>query len=717
MTEKYVNIGNLSVSEKLLDFVNKEIIPGTDISSKRFWRGFDEITHQLTPINQSLIDTRRKLQLEIDRWHLNNKDKKFDIKKYKKFLEEIGYLVKPGPKFKIKTKNLDKEISTIAGPQLVVPITNARYALNAANARYQSLYDSLYGTDVIQSLDSVTERYDPERGTEVIKFSKNFLDLRFPLINENWKNINKISIIGDELILTNYKKNTKLKQSRKFLGFRGAKENPEAIILKNNNLHVEIIINPYAFSARSDPAGISDIIVESAITTICDFEDSVACVDAKDKIQGYKNWLGLMKRDLKTKFEKKGKIYLRKLNPDRKYTSKDGVIRKLKGTALLLNRNNGHLMTNPSILLKDGSEIQEGIMDAFITTLCSLHDIKSNRNSKYGSIMIVKPKQHGPDECNFTNLLFSKVEDLLNLKRYTIKCGIMDEERRTSLNLKECIRKLENRVFFINTGFLDRTGDEIHTSMESGPMINKNDMKLSKWIQAYEINNVNVGLDCGFSGVAQIGKGMFAEPDNMLKMLEQKISQLKAGANCAWVPSPTAAAIHALHYHEIDIFYEQKRIIKKNKFNILDLLNLPIMKNKKISQSEVRNELANSAQSILGYVVRWIDQGVGCSKVPDINGINLMEDRATLRISSQLISNWLHHGICSRKQVLEIMKKMAKIVDEQNTKDKSYQNMYPNFDKSIAFKTACELVFQGKNQPSGYTEPLLHLNRLIKKAS
>ena len=717
MSEKYVKIGNLSISENLLNFVNNEVLPGTGISQQRYWSGFDEIVHQLAPKNRDLIDIRRKLQLEIDRWHLNNKKKKFDTKKYKKFLENIGYLVKKGPNFKIKTKNLDDEISKIAGPQLVVPITNARYVLNAANARYQSLYDSLYGTDVIQSLDSVTERYDPERGAEVIKFSKNFLDARFPLVKENWKNINKIYIKNRELILVNYEKENKLKDKAKFIGYRGNKEKPEAIILKNNNLHVEIIINPYAFSARSDPAGISDIIVESAITTICDHEDSVACVDANDKIEGYRNWLGLMKRELKTKFEKKGKIFLRKLNPDRKYVSKDDKLMKLKSTSLLLNRNNGHLMTNPSILLKDGSEIPEGIMDACITSLCSLHDIKSKKNSKHGSIMIVKPKQHGPEECGFTNLLFSKVEELLKLKKFTIKCGIMDEERRTSLNLKECIRKLENRVFFINTGFLDRTGDEIHTSMESGPMLKKNEMKSAKWIYAYENNNVNIGLECGFSGVAQIGKGMFAEPDNMLKMLKQKISHLKSGANCAWVPSPTAAAIHSLHYHEIDIFKEQKKIKKKNNFNFFDLLNLPVMNKKQISQNEIRDEIANAAQSILGYVVRWIDQGIGCSKVPDINGVNLMEDRATLRISSQLISNWLHHGVCSRKQVLEIMKKMAKVVDEQNKKDKIYENMSPYFDKSIAFKTACELVFQGKNQPSGYTEPLLHLNRLIKKSS
>ena len=715
MFEKYIKVNNLSVSESLFNFINTEAIPGTRINQKKFWEGFDNSIHFLTPRNIDLLNIRRKFQLEIDRWHLNNKDKQFNLKDYKLFLEKIGYIKKTGPDFKIQTKNLDDEISKIAGPQLVVPINNARYALNAANARYQSLYDSLYGSNIIESEESASERYDPERGLEVIKFTKKFLDDHFQIKNQSWKNINKIYISQNKLCFEINNKKFFLKDDLKYLGYRGEEKKPEAIILKNNNLHVEVIINPNAFSAKGDPAGISDIIVESAITTICDHEDSVASVDANDKVIGYRNWLGLMKGDLKIKFEKKGKNLLRKMNPDRKYFSKDGKILKLKGTALLLNRNTGHLMTSPAILLDNGSEIPEGIMDAFITSLCSIHDIKNKKNSKNGSIMIVKPKQHGPEECGFTDLIFSKVEEVLGLKKYTIKCGIMDEERRTSLNLKECIRRLKNRVFFINTGFLDRTGDEIHTSMESGPMMKKADMKSSNWIKAYELNNVNVGLSCGFSGIAQIGKGMFPEPDNMLKMFEEKKSHLEAGANCAWVPSPTAAAIHTLHYHEINIFEKQKILMKKNKINYDDLLKIPIIKKPNWSLDEISNEIANSAQSILGYVVRWIDQGIGCSKVPDINGVNLMEDRATLRISSQLISNWLHHGICSKRQVLEILKKMAKIVDEQNSKDKNYLKMFENFDKSIAFKTACELIFQGKNQPSGYTEPLLHLNRLIKK--
>ena len=715
MFEKYVKINNLSVSEKLFNFINSEAIPGTGINQKKFWEDFDNAVHLLSPKNKELLNTRRKFQLEIDRWHLNNKEKSFNLKEYKIFLEKIGYINKVGQGFKIQTKNLDDEISKVAGPQLVVPVNNARYVLNAVNARYQSLYDSLYGSNIIESEESASERYDPERGLEVIKFTKKFLDKHFEIKNGSWKNVNKIYIDENKLCLEIYSKKLSLKNNNKYVGYRGVKEKPEAIILKNNNLHLEIIINPNAFSAKSDPAGISDIIVESAITTICDHEDSVASVDANDKVIGYKNWLGLMKGDLKIKFEKKGKNLLRKMNPDRKYFSKNGDTLKLKGRALLLNRNTGHLMTNPAILLENGSEIPEGIMDAFITSLCGMHDLKTKKNSQAGSIMIVKPKQHGPDECSFTDLIFSKVEEVLGLKKYTIKCGIMDEERRTTLNLKECIRKLKNRVFFINTGFLDRTGDEIHTSMECGPMIKKSDMKSSSWIKAYELNNVNVGLECGFSGVAQIGKGMFPEPDNMSKMFNEKKSHLVAGANCAWVPSPTAAAIHALHYHEIDIFEQHNNLKKKKKLNSDDLLKIPIIRKPNWSLDEIRDEIANSAQSILGYVVRWIDQGIGCSKVPDINGINLMEDRATLRISSQLISNWLHHGICSRRQVLEILKKMARIVDEQNSKDENYTKMFENFDKSIAFKTACELIFQGKDQPSGYTEPLLHLNRLIKK--
>ena len=715
MSENYIKTNNLSVSDKLFHFINNEALPGLKIKKDHFWKNFDKAVHELASKNKELLNVRRKMQLEIDRYHLINKNKLLKKKNYKIFLEKIGYIKKEGPSFQIKTRNLDDEISKIPGPQLVVPINNARYALNAVNARYVSLYDSLYGTDVIQSEESASERYDPERGLEVIKFSKKFLDKHFSLNDKSWNSINKIQVIDKKLVLLSYNKKLYLKNQNKFIGFRGSNDNPSAIILKNNNLHIEIIINPLAFSAKSDPAGISDVIIESAITTICDHEDSVASVDASDKVTGYKNWLGLMKGELKSNFVKKGKNFVRKLNPDRSFFTKEGGKSKLKGRALLLNRNTGHLMTNPSILLEDGSEIPEGIMDAFVTSLCSLHDLELRKNSLKGSIMIVKPKQHGPDECEFTDLVFEKVEEVLNLKKYTIKCGIMDEERRTSINLKECIRKLKHRVFFINTGFLDRTGDEIHTSMECGPMIKKGDMKTSNWITAYENNNVQVGLECGFSGVAQIGKGMYAEPDNMAKMLTEKIAHLEAGANCAWVPSPTAAALHALHYHDVNIFKKQRKLKSKKKISINDLLDIPVISKPNWTKDEIRNEIANSAQSILGYVVRWIDQGIGCSKVPNLEGVNLMEDRATLRISSQLLSNWLHHGICSKRQVLEIMKKMAKVVDDQNKHEKNYENMCPKFDKSLAFKTACELVFQGKDQPSGYTEPLLHLNRIIKK--
>ena len=715
MSENYIKTNNLSVSDKLFHFINNEALPGLKIKKDHFWRNFDKAVHELASKNKELLNVRRKMQLEIDRYHLINKNKLLKKKNYKIFLKKIGYIKKEGPSFQIKTRNLDDEISKIPGPQLVVPINNARYALNAVNARYVSLYDSLYGTDVIQSEESASERYDPERGLEVIKFSKKFLDKHFSLNDKSWNSINKIQVIDKKLVLLSYNKKLYLKNQNKFIGFRGSNDNPSAIILKNNNLHIEIIINPLAFSAKSDPAGISDVIVESAITTICDHEDSVASVDASDKVTGYKNWLGLMKGELRSNFVKKGKNFVRKLNPDRSFFTKEGGKSKLKGRALLLNRNTGHLMTNPSILLEDGSEIPEGIMDAFVTSLCSLHDLELRKNSLKGSIMIVKPKQHGPDECEFTDLVFEKVEEVLNLKKYTIKCGIMDEERRTSINLKECIRKLKHRVFFINTGFLDRTGDEIHTSMECGPMIKKGDMKTSNWITAYENNNVQVGLECGFSGVAQIGKGMYAEPDNMAKMLTEKIAHLEAGANCAWVPSPTAAALHALHYHDVNIFKKQRKLKSRKKISINDLLDIPVISKPNWTKDEIRNEIANSAQSILGYVVRWIDQGIGCSKVPNLEGINLMEDRATLRISSQLLSNWLHHGICSKRQVLEIMKKMAKVVDDQNKHEKNYENMCPKFDKSLAFKTACELVFQGKDQPSGYTEPLLHLNRIIKK--
>ena len=715
MSKKYINTENLSISEDLYNFVNKEAIPGTEISKDKFWSGLSKVSHELNIKNIELLRIRKKLQMDIDRWHLENYEKEFNHNEYKSYLEKIGYLKKEGADFKIKTENVDSEISIIAGPQLVVPIMNARYALNAANARWMSLYDSLYGTDIISSEESISERYDPERGLQVIKYTKKFLDENFELKNSSWNKVNKITINNHQLELHTNKGITELVNKDKYVGYRLDKDKISAIILKNNNLHIEIIINPSAFSAKGDPAGISDIIVEAAISTICDHEDSVAAVDAQDKIVGYRNWLGLMKKDLIAVFEKDGKKLRRKLNPNRSFINRLGKKESLHGRALLLNRNVGHLMTNSAVLLQDGSEIPEGILDAFVTTLCALHDLKNKNNSRTGSIYIVKPKQHGPDETSFTNLLFSKVEETLGLKKYTIKCGIMDEERRTTVNLKECIRTLENRVFFINTGFLDRTGDEMHTSMEAGPMIKKGDMKSSAWIKAYENNNVDIGLSCGFSGIAQIGKGMWAMPDKMADMLNQKISHLEAGANCAWVPSPTAAALHALHYHQINIFEKHSKLKNRNKAKLDDLLTIPVIKKPNWPLDEINKEISNSAQTILGYVVRWIDQGIGCSKVPDINNIGLMEDRATLRISSQHIANWLHHGICSRKQVLEIMKKMAKVVDEQNKGDKFYQSMSPHYDRSIAFKTACELVFQGKDQPSGYTEPLLHLNRLIKK--
>tara|TARA_Y100000591_G_scaffold67165_1_gene55595 strand:- start:2758 stop:4917 length:2160 start_codon:yes stop_codon:yes gene_type:complete len=717
MSSNYLSINNLKVSKKLYAFVNEELLKDTNISSKKFWLGLDKAAHELAPKNKELIEVRENLQNKINDWHIKNRGSEIKITSYKKFLKDIGYLVDEGPDFNIETKNVDDEITQIAGPQLVVPIMNARYTLNAANARWVSLYDSLYGTNIIESDEGGSERYDPLRGQEVIKYVREFFDKYIPIEGTSWKNISNLKVVDRDLIISKDDYEYKLKDKQKFIGHRGEAKKPSAIILKNNNLHFEIIINPKAFSAAHDIAGISDVIAESAVSTICDNEDSVAAVDAEDKIVCYKNWLGLMKGNLKVQFEKNGKNLERKLNPDRSYISKEGKGLKLHGRSLLLIRNVGHLMTNPSILLKDGSEMPEGIMDAFITTAAALHDLKKMKNSRKGSIYIVKPKMHGPDETAFTDLIFSKVEELLGLDKYTCKIGIMDEERRTSANLKECIRSLKNRVFFINTGFLDRTGDEMHTSMEAGPMIKKGDMKSSNWILAYENNNVDVGLKCGFSGKAQIGKGMWAIPDKMKEMLDEKINHLKAGANCAWVPSPTAASLHALHYHMINIFEEQKKILKRDKAKLDDLLNIPIADRPNWSVSEINSEISNSAQTLLGYVVRWIDQGIGCSKVPDINNIGLMEDRATLRISSQHIANWIHHGITTKIQVLEIMRQMAKIVDKQNQNDKKYKKMSDNYENSIAFKTACDLIFEGKNQPSGYTEPLLHLNRLRKKTN
>ncbi len=716
MGDSFIKINTLSVSKNLVDFVKNELLTGLDVNEKDFWDGFDKSINELAPINKKLLEVRETLQSEIDLWLKKNRNGEFNYQEYKNFLKEIGYLKEEGNDFKIDTKKLDREISSIAGPQLVVPIMNSRYTLNAANARWVSLYDSLYGTDLIESEETGSQKYDPLRGQEVIRYARDFLNDHFSINEIHWKDINGFKIKGSDLKILKDDKEFELIDKNKFIGYRGEPNNPTTIILENNNLKIEIIINPKAFSAVQDAAGISDIIIESAISTICDNEDSVAAVDSEDKILCYRNWLGLMKGTLKSVFEKDGKTLERKLNPDRSYISKDNKKEKLHGRSLLLIRNVGHLMTNSAIILEDGSEVPEGIMDAFITTAAAIHDLKRKGNSRTGSIYIVKPKMHGPEETAFTDKIFTRVEEVLKLEKNTIKCGIMDEERRTSVNLKECIRTLKSRVFFINTGFLDRTGDEMHTSMEAGPMIKKGDMKKSKWISAYENNNVVVGLKCGFSGVAQIGKGMWAMPDKMKDMIDQKISHLEAGANCAWVPSPTAASLHAMHYHKLNIFEKHKKL-NENKINYIDnLLTIPIADRPNWSKEEINNELCNSAQTILGYVVRWVDQGIGCSKVPDINNVGLMEDRATLRISSQHIANWLHHGICSNRQVLEILKKMAKIVDKQNQGDPEYQNMSPNFDKSISFKAACELIFHGKSQPSGYTEPLLHLNRLIKKS-
>ncbi len=717
MNKKYQNVNNLKVSDELLSFVNDELLKETSISPEKFWQEFDNMVHELSPLNKKLIEKREILQKKIDDWHIKNRGAEIKIEEYKKFLKEIDYLKDEGSDFKIETSNVDDEIAKIAGPQLVVPIMNARYTLNAANARWVSLYDSLYGTNIIESEEGGSERYDPNRGQEVIKYVREFFDKCIPIQGTSWKNIAALKIINKELVILKDDYEYKLKDKSKFVGHRGHANKPEAVIIKNNNLHFEIIINPKAFSAAHDIAGISDVIAESAVSTICDNEDSVAAVDAEDKVACYRNWLGLMKGNLKIQFEKDGKNLERKLNPDRSYISKEGIGSKLHGRSLLLIRNVGHLMTNSSIILKNGNEIPEGIMDAFLTTACALHDLKKKRNSRKGSVYIVKPKMHGPEETKFTDLIFSKVEELLGLERYTCKIGIMDEERRTSANLKECIRTLKNRVFFINTGFLDRTGDEMHTSMEAGPMIKKGEMKSSKWISAYENNNVDIGLKCGFSGKAQIGKGMWAMPDKMKEMIVEKINHLKAGANCAWVPSPTAASLHALHYHQINIFDEQKKIQGREQAKINDLLEIPIADRPNWSVNEINSEISNSAQTLLGYVVRWIDQGVGCSKVPDINNVGLMEDRATLRISSQHIANWVHHGVTTKIQVLEIMKQMAKIVDKQNENDKNYKKMSDNYEKSIAFKTACDLIFKGKEQPSGYTEPLLHLNRILKKSN
>ena len=661
----------LKINSILYEFINK-VIPNTDINIDDFWIKFSDVVHELSPINKDLILKRENIQ-KIDEWHKLKKGKDFNKTEYINFLKSIGYIVKEENDFRIETSKVDDEISKVAGPQLVVPVDNARYALNAANARWGSLYDALYGTDVISG--KVGKSWDRERAEKVISFVRNFLDESFPLSGTSWKTISKIQLEEKNLIFFSGTNKHYLQNDDQFIGFNGSKDKLTSILLKNNNLHTDISLDAATNVGKIDKADISDILIESALSTIVDNEDSVAAVDAEDKVKCYRNWLGLMKGDLISTFEKNGKKITRKLNPDRIYNSKNGGKIYLHGRALLLNRNVGHLMTNPSIILKDGSEIPEGIMDAFVSTLCALHDFKNKKNSRSGSVYIVKPKMHGPEEVAFTNKLFEKVEQVLGIERYSIKVGIMDEERRTTVNLKECIRQVKNRIVFINTGFLDRTGDEMHTSFEAGPMIFKGEMKKSMWLNTYENWNVDIGLSCGFSGKAQIGKGMWAMPDQMANMMEQKISHPKSGANCAWVPSPTAATLHSLHYHKVNVFEEQNKIKLREKAKVEDILEIPKADRPNWSLEDIRRELENNSQGILGYVVRWVDQGVGCSKVPDINNVGLMEDRATLRISSQHIANWLHHGICSKEQVMEIMKKMARTVDEQNKNDPNYKKM------------------------------------------
>ena len=696
---KYVQKFGLKVDVKLNEFLINSILPGLKITEEMFWKHFANTVEILGPKNRKLLEIRQDFQNKIDSWHIKNRNLDYNLEKFKEFLKEINYIIPEGGEFTVDTENVDPEIASIAGPQLVVPVTNARYALNAVNARWGSLYDALYGTDMIDEKNEEIG-YSRERGSKVVALSKKYLDEIFSLKNLKWENVKDIETVKLSLI-----------KSEQYVG-----KNSSGILLKNNNLHVKILINKKDPIGALDPAGISDVLLESAISVIMDCEDSVATVDVDDKILAYSNWLGLMKGNLTEVIQKNGKEVLREINNDEIYETNTGISSLIKNRSLMLVRNVGHLMTTSAILGVDNQEVGEGIMDAYFSILCALHDVKlKNKNSIFGSIYIVKPKMHGPDEVKLADEIFSQVEDAFGLSRNTVKIGIMDEERRTTLNLKECIRVARSRIAFINTGFLDRTGDEIHTSMELGPFLPKSQIKLEPWIEAYENLNVDIGLLCGLRGKAQIGKGMWAAPDQMKKMFEEKINHPKSGANCAWVPSPTAATLHALHYHKINVTKRQIELENngiRNSSN--DLLKTPISDRNNWSEEEIISEIENNAQGILGYVVRWIDQGVGCSKVPDINNVGLMEDRATCRISSQHIANWIHHGVVTEEKTLQVMKKMATVVDKQNEKDKTYEAMGPSFS-GIAFNAACELVFEGRKQPSGYTEPILHLNRIKQK--